>query len=433
MTTSVAVAIPGQVPSSPRRIGGAVRLPGTIRFDTEMDREPNALGVLDRMMRPDHFLNLLHLEAKQRQDILVPDVSDLNMRFKKGESVYDSGFYISPDPKKLPKSSHLRSWFEEHREMRIADLGYKSACQRIERNPDVFGNFQDPAGRFLSEFFDYHRSSTGKGLVVRTSTHGGDEKCRTVDAFAPADLNPISNFELMAATMQRLNEVYGDKIRGVQHLSGHTGDNVCYRVVFGDPIIQESNTRDPNKICFIMLSFMGTEHGLCNTEIDLGFWRMICLNGAMRRDLRFCHATWKRFDSERKFLTKIGNFIDMAGVYGDVMSRRIRSLEEMPLNKDSLRILDILLEQNLLDKRTHATAILASQEREPETAWDLLNILTDSAKSHGNLRRRSNVESRALAIAMQPESFNGVASIGFNKTSARSDLAKEISKMQSVN
>jgi hypothetical protein len=61
-----------------------------------------------------------------------------------------------------------------------------------------------------------------------------------------------------------------------------------------------------------------------------------------------------------------------------------------------------------------------------ETNWDFLNLLTDSAKTHGDMRKRSRAESRALMMAMQPSAFNGIVTEGFSKTASKADFLKEL-------
>lgn len=397
-----------------------------VSFETEKTRNPNVLGVVDRMMRPDHFLNLLAEEADSREDILVSDVSLLDIKYKESESNKFSHFYISPKPEQLPKGSKIREWFEEYKEMRLDYTGFRSACHQIERTPGIMNNFANPQARFLSELSDYFRRSSGKGLLIRTTNHGKDEKHRTVDAFAPSKMNTISNFQLMSAIMHRIKHVYGDVIRGVQMMNGSNPDNLSYRLLFGNPIHREANGGDHRKMSFLMFNFMGTEHGLGKTNIDLGFWRMWCSNGAMRQDLSLCHVSWRRFDSEKNFLSKVSNLVNMSGVYGDCIGRLMKSLEGMPLEREPHDLLTALSEQGFIDNRVFDTAMFGINILLPETNWDFLNLLTDASKTHADMRTRSKAESRALMLAMQPRSFNGVATEGISKTSAKGDFASDL-------
>jgi len=408
-------------------VGEAGVLDDTIRFETEQARNPNALGVMDRMMRPDHFLNMLAKEAECREDILVTDASSLNLRFKKADSKKASRFVIEPDPNLFPKGSKVREWFKEYGEMVIDPTGYRSACNQIERSAKVFTKFSDPQGRFMSELTDYFRRSSGRGLIVRTTNHGRKEEYRTVDAFAPGNTNTISNFQLMSATMHRINQVYGDCIRGVHTMLGENPENLSYRLLFGNPIYREAGG-DHKKMSFLMFNFMGSEHCFSKTEIDLGFWRMICANGAVRHDLSLCHVSWNRFDSENKFLKKVSNLIDMSGVFGDCIARKIQFLESSPLEIEPHDLLTALDERRLIDARVFSTAMLSLNQVLPETNWDFLNLLTDSAKTHGDMRNRTKAESKALMLAMQPKAFNGVVTDGFSKVSASGDLMSDLKK-----
>lgn len=414
-----------------RPVGATGVIDGSLRFETEQARMPNALGVVDRMMRPDHFLNTLADEARQREDVLVGDVHSLNMRFVPSEKgKIHNHFVIAPDPRLFPKGSKIREWFESYKEMRIDSTGYRSACKQIERSQSTLNKFDNPAGRFMSEFHDLFRRGHSKGLVLRTTNHGGDESGRTVDSFAPGNLNTISNFQLCASIMHRLNEVYGDCIRGVQTVRGTAPENLSYRILFGNPIFREAKAKDGDnrKLSFLMFSFMGSEHCLAQTEVDIGFWRLICANGAMRRDLKVCHVGWRRFDSEKRFLFRIGNMVNMAGVYGDCMARRIETLEDMRLDREPYEMLEALAGQKIMDKRTIETAKMGLNEMAVDTNWDFLNLLTDSAKTHGSMLLRSKAESRALMLAMQPKAFNGVASDGVIETAKKGDFALELRK-----
>lgn len=427
MSRRATIEITGAIPEGITMAGIAGSLGESVRFETEQARNPNGLGLMDRMMRPDHFLNLLESEAEQREDLMVADVSALNLKWNEAKDGSAAHFSISPDAKSFVKGSRIREWFESYGSMRVDYTGYRSACKQIERTPKTLNKFDNPAGRFMSELSDYYRRSSGRGIIVRTNNHGRPEKGRTVDAFCPGKMNMVSNFQLAMAIFSRINQVYGDCIRGVQTIRGDEPENLSYRILFGNPIAKEKN-RDPRHMSFLMFSFMGSEHGLTQTDLDLGFWRMVCTNGAMRRDLNICHASWRRFDSEKKFLHRAGNLVNMAGVYGDCIGRKIHELEEMELAQSPHDILSALQVQRLMDKRTLETAELSLNSSVPETNWDFLNLLTDASKTHADMRRRSKAESTALMLSMQPRAFNGIVTDGFNKTASRGDFRAELGK-----
>lgn len=394
----------------------------TLRFETETDVVPNGMNVIDRMMRPDHFLEMLSRQASEREDIMIGDVTDLDLKWVADD--HSAGFVIQPKSSCVSKNPRLKDFFKTEKQMKLSDTGVRSLAHQVNRSWKQMENFDNPSGRLLSEFHDWYRKERGQGLIVRTTNHGLGEKDRVVDAFVPGDMNTISNFDLMRSVVEATIQKHGDCIRGIQCLNGDSPENLSYRMVFGDPIFKESGN-DTRKILFLMLNFMGSEHGLNQTELDLGFWRMVCANGAMRKDLRLVRASWNRFKSESKFLSKVNNLIDMSGIYGESISRLVKEWEETELEESPVEVLVALNEQKLLDKRHYETAMLSVDQVDVDTNWDMLNLLTDAAKTHGDQRRRLGAESRSLALAMQPRSFNGVISEGFSKTLASGDFRKE--------
>lgn len=406
-------------------IGEGHSMDNTLRFNTETNREMNSLGIMDRMMRPDDFLNMLAGKADRREDILVDDARTLQIRWQDSQEGVSGHYYIEPDPKRFTQSDKLREWFRKHKRMPLNKLGFQTACKRINRSPKVFEKFENPHNRFLSEFHDWYRGASGRGLIVRTTSSGlkKDDGDREIEAIVPSEFNPISNYQLCASVLERIQQAHGDVLRGVQVLSsGENQSSLSYRILFGNPVLRES-VSDPKKLSFVMLNFMGSEHGLGPTTMDLGLWRLICANGAMREDIDFCHCSWGRKSDERSFFESINNMINMAGIYGGSMTDKLAHLENEKLVADPFAILNALRSQNLLDAKHTESAHRNIQVHEPKTNYDMFNSLTDAAKVHGDLRKRVRAESNSLMLAMQPRSFNGVAVNGFDKTAAGGDMA----------
>lgn len=407
----------------PIPFGDPTALASDERFQTDVDNTPNYLGVVDRMMRPDHFLNKLRRSHEARMDIMVGNVEDLNLTHVTDDKTKRTYFAISPNPNLFPAGSKAREWFEEYRRMPIDESGLRSMCHQIGRTYATMRNFDDPVGRLLNEFHDWFRAGSAKGLIVRTITEEFESK-RTVDAFVPGKTNLISNYELMSGIFESVQSCYGDCIRGVQMLSGNSSDNVNYRILFGNPLTVEES--DKSKALFLMFSYMGSEHALSATEIDLGFWRLVCSNGAMRRDLSYVRAAWNRFNTPNRFMLKVNNLVEMSGVYANSITRKIEEMRNTRLNDHPLSILDNLRSQRLIDSRHCETAILASERIEEDSTWGMFNLLTDAAKTHSDLRRRSMAESNAMRIAMQPNGFNGVMAEGFRKGLDSKDLHADL-------
>jgi hypothetical protein len=112
------VRITGAIPDDIHPLGQETgEIHSNMQFDTEEAREPNSLGVIDRMMRPDHFLNSLAGAAADREDILISDVNSLNLRWRGPTHDGMPGtFVIAPDPKTFTKGTRLREWFDEYKD-----------------------------------------------------------------------------------------------------------------------------------------------------------------------------------------------------------------------------------------------------------------------------------------------------------------------------
>lgn len=407
----------------PRTFGVVDALPTNARFETESSVDQNIMGVIDRMMRPDDFLKKLRMMHDNRMDIMVSNVDDLNLQHVRDEERRRVYFAIKPNPRLFPVGSKAREWFEEYEMMEIDDTGVRSMCHQINRSWSTMLNFDNPAGRLLSEFHDWFRSSNAKSLVVRTNT-STTERARLVDAFVPGNLNLASNFEMMTGIFERLTHCYGDCIRGVQTLHGSTPENLCYRVLFGNPIAVEGS--DIRKANFMMLNYMGSEHGLNKTELDLGMWRLVCANGAMRKDLSIVRAVWGRFNTMDKFMYSVDNLVELSGHYAGSMTRKIEELRNTALIADPMLMLETLRAQRLIDSRHFETAAYAVDRIEENTNWGMMNLLTDAAKTHGDMRKRTTAETNSLMLAMQPQSFNGIVSDGFSEVRAKLDLRNEL-------
>ncbi len=379
-------------------------------FSTENNSETNSVGILDRMMNPKDALKKL---AQREEDIVD---------FSAGNSK-DMGLDYIPADKDSEKRGGV--YILKHSDfgpqgMELDKTALKSACKMMKTDISYFNQFPDSQNKFVKDFRSFidHK---GHGVMIRTGT-SRDGINRRVESFVPTTFNRVSDNQIFGAMLTRLQNDYGDNIRGVQFLDDQSRGTSNYRVVFGNTMMHE-DPRDPTKAVIPMLSFISSEHNLVDSRVALGLYRIYCRNGMMRTDWEGGIAKWNRRNSPNQFVKKIGDIIGNVGHFSTAVANTLGTRMNMPLAMPALEILYGLHSRGLIGRKHFEAAELIVPCSPCSTEYDFLNILTDSAKNLNPLTARQEAESKAMRLAMQPNGFSGIMIDGFQKDSSHVGLA----------
>jgi hypothetical protein len=380
-------------------VGGSALADNNLRFAPATEQTS-----INGMKDVNSYLMNLQEECSLRHDITLRSAESLNLSFEDGR------YFIDPDPSRFSKTSEIGSWFKKNGRMYLSDVALESACSLINRKRNDFVNFSSPDARFINEFNDWFRSNRQKGLKVRTIVPSKDkEEQRFVDSFVDENYNALSRHDILVATINAITESYGDCIRGIENV----GDS-SFRLIFGNPVLEEDHVFE-NSV-WLMLSFTIPENQLDRCFVSLSLWRMICLNGMVRRDCRFLNASWNHKGSEKKFIENIGHLINKAGSFGRYMSGRLGGLLTEKVN-DPMRVTYNLYDQKLLSDLTFGEVLRQVNTKKEMSCYDYMNAWTHAAKLEYSHKKRELSETNALMVAMQPGSFNKVSVDGIDKRS----------------
>lgn len=373
--------------------------------------EPNAAGVNDRMLSVNDAVAALARRENDREDFIAGDSKTLQMNWVPSDQDKHKrgGVYLMRHPEFGSEG------------MEVDETAISAACKMMGTTPAYFGNFPDRQSKFVHDFGSF-LDHKGHGCILRTGTNR-DGLTRRVESIVPSNFDRTSDAQILGAMLLRLNNDYKDRIRGVQILNDGNKGTFNYRVLFGNTMLHE-DPRDPTKAVLPMLSFMSSELGLAETRVALGLYRIHCRNGMMRVDWEGGIAKWSRKNSPNGFLGKVGEVIGNVGHFAAAVTDTLGSRLGMPLAAPAVEILASLGQRNLIGSRHFEAASRAVEYSPHETEYDFLNILTDTAKQLNPLSARTEAESTALRLAMQPNGFSGIYSEGFNR-----DFAKAQSKV----
>jgi hypothetical protein len=406
-----------------KTIGIPGRLPRDRVFQTDAESKLTAMGFYDRMMSPSDCVRALQVQGAQYKDWLVPEPAALNLKWDHEQARY----FIEPNPATMERTNPLRDWFGEYKRMPVTKTGFASACKRIKRGVKVWEAFSEPHARFLSEFYDWYRRGSSKGLIVRTMSaipDGGvlNEGNRGVEAFVPQSFDCRTDYEVVSAIILRIQQSFGSCLRGVQCLRDGDIKTDNLRLIFGDPIMVEPG--GDGRLIFPMLNLILNPCGLEKAQVMMGAWRMVCYNGMGRDDSEVLRIKWfrTRSDGFDTFLRRVSTMIHAAPLVCDVYSKAFREMMGRELGVSGQEIVGNLRDRNLIGKE-HASIIMHNLKTvDVETDWDLFNVLTDTAKALPSMTRRMNAEATSLRLAMQPRGFAGIYRDGFNTVEASGQM-----------
>lgn len=345
---------------------------------------------ISSMVKVNELLSNLERKDKDRQDYMILNPLDHNLRFEKGDA--EAG-------------THNRLMITlDDQDMELSHGAVSSGCKMLHTSVQYFqNNFSDWEKKFVRDF-SAAMIHNQKGCYARTDCLTNGVK-RRVESFVSGNwFLRVGESDIVRGVAERLNAQYGDSIIGVQHIhEGHR--NSVYRFVFGETIMGEEN----HVKMYPMVSLIHSPYGFSSTELSLGIYRVICENGALRRDFAAGVARWNQRSNPDSFFSKIRDAVDNAGDFAKSCKDHFHRMLDSKVSEHPLVVLKCLRQAKAITQPHLETSIQFLAEREVKTEYDMLNLLTDSAKTIHPLQHRQEAESNALRIGMSGGGFSGYA------------------------
>lgn len=336
------------------------------------------------------LLGTLERRDKDRQDYMILNPSDHNLRFENGNT-------------ELGISDRFLMEFDG-KDLELSNGAISSGCKMLKTSTSYFQeNFADWQKKFVRDFSSAMNHNQ-KGCYARTDCLSNGVT-RKIESFVSGNWQlRVGESDIVRGVAERLNAQYGESIMGVQHIhEGHR--NSVYRFVFGNTIMGD----DTHVKMYPMVSLIHSPYGFSKTELSLGIYRVICENGALRRDFSAGVARWNQRSNPESFFDKIRDAVDNAGDFAKSCKDHFYKMVDEKIKHHPLIVLRSLREAKAVSQPHLETAIQFLAEREVSTEYDMLNLLTDSAKTIRPLQARQEAESNALRIAMTSAGFSGYA------------------------
>ena len=357
---------------------------------------------LDNMVTVDNLMKDLDSRANDREDFYMPQAREAQFQFNKPE--------LGGEVKRGMFTMKL-----DGEEFEVTGNALRSACKLMKTSREFFQrnfpNWQDKLCRDFTSAVDHLET----GIIARTDTRSSNGSTRRIESFSPSNwVTDVNETHLIRGVAERLNAQYEDSLIGVQHLGHKTARTDAFRFIFGNPVIGDS----AHVKMYPMLSLIHSPYGFANTELTLGLYRVICKNGMLRQDFKAGRAMWNQTSNPDRFFQDIRETVDVAGDFANYCSQSLASMPTQNLGHHPIAVLNGLKNSRLINGDHHDLSMSMITERDVSTEYDMLNLLTDSAKGIRSLARRQYAEGQAMRVGMQGGGYSGVINNGYNKTYA---------------
>jgi hypothetical protein len=327
--------------------------------------------------------------ADARQNIVVPTVADLNLR------------YVEPC-RELPKGGYMARL--EGKDMVVGDTAVNTACRLIKSRPDYFKQFGDPNAfpQSLRNVIDNPNRKGPGGVLVRTglADNGINDE---IAAILSPDYQVRDAHEQLADFGTTLADYFGN-IRGVQVVEQGHGAKSSYRVVVGDNIMKRA---DAQRGQFMMFVLSMSELGLAPDHTTLGLYRMICTNGAMRMDHRELLSEWLHKGSPEEYLAGTSEAIRHMSYLSSTWGQVFEETLDAPLTVEAQDLLNELKDTGLISNAHYDAADSLAVTGPVQSQYDFYNLLTRAAQDLPSLRQREHAETSALRLFTEPGGVMG--------------------------
>ena len=357
---------------------------------------------LDNMVTVDELMKNLDSRANDREDFYMPQGREAKFHFNKPE--------LGGEVKRGMFTMEL-----EGEEFEVTSNALRSACKLMKTSKEFFQrNFPSWQDKLCNDFTSAvdHLET---GIIARTDTRSSNGSTRRIESFCPSSWNTdVNETHLIRGVSERLNAQYEDSLIGVQHLGHKNARTDAFRFIFGQPVLGDS----AHVKMYPMLSLIHSPYGFANTELCLGLYRVICKNGMLRQDFKAGRAMWNQTTNPDRFFQNIRETVDVAGDFASYCSQALVDMPTQELSHHPVAVLNGLKDSRLINSDHHDLSMSMITERDVATEYDMLNLLTDSAKGIRSLARRQYAEGQAMRVGMQGGGYSGVIDNGYNKTYA---------------
>lgn len=344
---------------------------------------------ISSMVKVNDLISTLEQRDRNRQDFMILNPSDHRLRYEEGN-------------KELGIRDRMLMTFDGQ-DIEVSDSAISSGCRMLKTSSQYFrDNFTDWQKKWARDFSSA-LTHNGRGCYARTDCLSNGIT-RRIESFVSGNWElGVGESTIVRGITERLNAQYGDSIIGVQVVTERKR-NSLYRFVFGNTIMgEERHTK-----MYPMINLLHSPYGFSNTELSLGIYRVICDNGALSRNFQAGTAKWNQRSNPDTFFSKINSSVDMAGDFAADCKKYFERMVEERLTNHPLITLNCLRQARAITTQHLETATMFLPEREVKTEYDMLNLLTDSAKGIHPINRRQEAESNAFHVAMSKGGFNGL-------------------------
>jgi hypothetical protein len=323
--------------------------------------------------------------ADGRQNIALPTVADLNLRYVEPCNQMPRGGYMGRiDGKDLP----------------LGDTAIRTACKLIKSRPDYFKQFADPNAfpQSLRNVLDNPQKAGKKGgIIVRTGLGSNGINDEIAAILAP-DYKIRDAHEQLEDFAALLADYIGE-VRGVSIVEQGWGEKASYRIVVGDNIMART---DAQRGQFMMFVLSMSELGLMPDQTTLGLYRMVCTNGAMRLDHRELLSEWNHKGSTEDYLAGASESIRHLGYFAGTWGKVFEETLTAPLLHAAVDLLSELSDNKLISAKHYDAAERLAVTGPVETQYDFYNLLTRAAQDLPDVRQRETAETSALRLFTEP-------------------------------
>lgn len=396
------------------------------RFVTDERPTDVTDNVTRRMMSPKDCLDKLVARASSRQDLLVEGTKGLNLT---ADANSNTLFSIKPEV-----NGGLGDWCKRHGSIPLSPRAVNQLCSLM----GVKGGYKrytkmgsNGPRHFLADFesmFRFKRMDD-PNLIFRTIHRGTGME---VEGILPDNIDRTDSQLFVSTAMKGIMERFGDCIRGVEVFDSMSQGGMEFRILFGNPIMQELEM-EPTKRLYTMLNISTSDTRTFSPRASLGVWRMWCANGCTRQQFDMASFRMNRSSTFEQMSASLDSMASIAFPYAGLIGHSLQSLQTRQIGNGDRTAYDVLgmlrdrgeINDDFYD-RCHDLGKGAYADDELKTEWDMFNLWTDAAKGLGSMSTRRNAEDKALTLAMSDGGFSGVAERGFNRKQFESDMSERV-------
>jgi hypothetical protein len=385
-------------------------------------------GVTRRMMHPRDCMAMLEKRKRDCEDLHFSSSFNLNLRIVEGGP---TPFAIQP----TVREGQIAEAIQKDGLIFISPKALNQMCSLMQvKGPKRYERMVGDGNKKLVQ--DFHEMfaripEREPKLVARTNIERGSSR-RVVEGFMRDNVDRTQSVSYLASVLQHIMEYYGNVIRGVETFESPTQGGSEFRILFGNPLLQEKEP-NPLKRLYAMMRVSCSDIGEFKPSCSLGIFRMFCANGCTTQEFPHMNFRMGGKDNFSKFESSLDEMMSLAIPYGAFLALAIQESQHRMLPAGPIQVLDRLNGKGIIKESLHECAsnrLDSVLEDGPiETEWDFINWMTDSAKGLGSLAAKRNAESRALMLGVYEGGIGEIYERGFDRSAFESSVRKRCNEM----